>query len=62
MKKEYVIAYAIILGSIIIASATYLGATKQMREAEKVCQEVYVDDEVAIKECTQLAKFGFVPR
>ena len=39
MKKEYVIALAIILGSIIIASATYLGATKQMREAEKYARK-----------------------
>ena len=61
MKKEYVIALSIILGTIIIASATYLGTTKQMREAIKVCQEIYVDDEDAKKECIHVAKFGFQP-
>ncbi len=62
MKKEYVIALAIILGSIIIASATYLGTTKQMREAIKVCQEIFVDEEKAKKECIEVARYGFNPR
>ena len=40
MIKEYIIAIAIILGSIIISVASYLGSTFEYRSKLNVCEEI----------------------
>ena len=40
MRKEYIIAIAIILGSIIIAVASYLGSSFEYRSKLNVCEEI----------------------
>jgi len=40
MKKEYIIFIAIILGSIMISIAFYLGASYEYRSKLNVCEEV----------------------
>jgi len=40
MRKEYIIATAIILGSIIISVASYLGSTFEYRSKLNFCEEI----------------------
>ena len=40
MRKEYIIAIAIILGSIIISVASYLGSTFEYRSKLNVCEKI----------------------
>ena len=40
MRKEYIIAIAIILGSIIISVASYLGSSFEYRSKLNVCEEI----------------------
>ena len=40
MIKEYIIAIAIILGSIIISVASYLGTSFEYRSKLNVCEEI----------------------
>jgi len=40
MIKEYIIAIAIILGSIIISVASYLGSSFEYRSKLNVCEEI----------------------
>ena len=41
MKKEYLIILSILFGSIIVATATYMGTTYEFRAKLKVCEEHY---------------------
>ena len=40
MEKEYIIVIAIILGSIIISVASYLGSSFEYRSKLNVCEEI----------------------
>ena len=40
MRKEYIIAIAIILGSIIISVASYLGTSFEYRSKLNVCEKI----------------------
>ena len=40
MRKEYITAIAIILGSIMISVASYLGSSFEYRSKLNVCEEI----------------------
>ena len=58
MKKEYLIMLSILIGSIIIAVATYMGTTYEFRAKLKVCEEHYKSYIKKIEKCKKAARFG----
>jgi hypothetical protein len=51
MKKEYLIILSILIGSIIVATATYRGTTYEFRSKLKVCEEHYKTYIKKIEKC-----------
>jgi hypothetical protein len=58
MKKEYLIILSILVGSIIISTATYMGTTYEFRAELKVCEEHYKPYIKKIEKCKKAVKFG----
>ena len=58
MKKEYLIILSILFGSIIVATATYMGTTYEFRSKLKVCEEHYKQYIKKIEKCKKAARFG----
>ena len=58
MKKEYLIILSILFGSIIVATATYMGTTYEFRAKLKVCEEHYKPYLKKIEKCKNAARFG----
>jgi hypothetical protein len=56
MKKEYLIILTILVGSIIVATSTYMGTTYEFRAKLKVCEEhkPYIKK---IEKCKKAARF-----
>jgi hypothetical protein len=57
MKKEYLIILSILIGSIIVATATYRGTTYEFRSKLKVCEEHYKTYIKKIEKCKKAARF-----
>ncbi len=49
---------SILIGSIIIAVATYMGTTYEFRAKLKVCEEHYKSYIKKIEKCKKAARFG----
>ena len=58
MKKEYLIILSILVGPIILATATYMGTTYEFRAKLKVCEEHYKLYIKKIEKCKKAARFG----
>ncbi len=54
MKKEYLIMLSILIGSIIIAVATYMGTTYEFRAKLKVCEDHNKSYIKKIEKCKKL--------
>ena len=54
MRKEYITAIAIILGSIMISVASYLGSSFEYRSKLNVCEEIM--SEKAVIKSTKFKK------
>ena len=41
MKKKFLVILSVLVGSIIVAAATYMGTSYEFRAKLKVCEEHY---------------------